>query len=77
MSSATARASRPLEQVRDRDDAAAGAGVEDAAGVRAPREGLLDEDLGLGPRDERPAVDAEGPPVEVPLADQVLDGHAR
>jgi hypothetical protein len=40
-------------------------------------QGLLDQDLGLRPRHQRSAVDPEGPAIEVPLPDQVLDRHAR
>ena len=37
----------------------------------------LDERLGVGPRDEHAAVDAERAPVELALAQDVRDGLAR
>ena len=66
----------PLEEVGHRDDAAPGPGVEDPPGPGQLAEGLGHEDLGLRPGDERPAVYPESAPVEVPLADQVLDRNA-
>ena len=68
-----ARGLGPLEKKRDRDDAAARAGVEHPPGAAGLAERLLDEDLRLRPRHERAAVHAERAAVEVPLADQVLD----
>ena len=37
------------------------------------REGALDEDLRLGPRDQRPPVDGQRQPAEPPLAEHVLE----
>ena len=55
------------------DRSGAGADVEDARRVAAVEEGerALDEDLRLGPRDERARVAAQGQAAEVPVAEDV------
>jgi len=59
---------------RDRDRAAAGAEVEDAAGaVRQPGEREFDQKLGLRPRDEDVGRDPEREAVELALAGEIGD----
>ena len=70
------RGVRQLERERDRDRARAGAQVEDAqplAGRARARERRLDQVLGLRPRHQHPAIDAERPPVELLLAEEIGD----
>jgi hypothetical protein len=45
--------------------------------MRSGVQRLGHEQLRLGARNEAAAVHAEGAPVEVPLADEVLDGNSR
>ena len=68
-----------LVRDRERDRARAGADVEHAGLLDAveEREAALDDDLGLGPRDQRPAVDVQRQPPEAPLAEHVGERLAR
>lgn len=63
-----------LQREGHREDAGAGADVEDPGRLRQPQlERHLHEMLGLRPWDQHPRVDGERPPPELPLAGQVGD----
>ena len=70
---------RTLVRERERDRAGAGADVEHARLVDAgeQREAALDDDLGLGPRDERARVGLQRQPAEAPVAEHVGERLAR
>ncbi len=63
----------PLVHDRERDRAGADADVEHAGAVEAGEqlEAALDEDLGLGPRDQHARIDLERQAAEAPLAEDV------
>jgi len=63
---------------RERDRTATRADVEHPRCLEPvqKRESALDDDLSLGPRDERPAVDGQRQAAEPPLAEDVRDGLA-
>jgi hypothetical protein len=67
-----------LVQKSKRNRAAARTDVEHARRVEPaqPLEATLDDDLGLGPRNESAPVDLQQQPPEAPLAEDVGDGLA-
>ena len=67
---------RPLVLQRQRDRAAAGADVDDARAGRQ-RQPHLDQQLGLGPRDQHPRVDRQRDPPELLAPEDVSDRLAR